>query len=177
MRRWLRKIRGALGIASAWAASWAVAETLIIGGLILATGNTLPAGTLGAIALSGAGVGFLSGLAFSAVFGAINRHLTLDDIRVGPTALLGATAGGIVPALISASTIAPGLAPGVFVLMNLAIGAVMGTATAVGIVWLARLDLTAIEGTPESALLPTPGDHTGTAGGLENSATIDGSEA
>ncbi len=165
MRRWLRKIRGALGIAFAWAASWAVAETVIVGGLVLAGGSTLPAGALGAIALSGAGVGFLSGLAFSAVFGAINRHRTLDDIRVGPTALLGAAAGGIVPALISASTIAPGLAPGVFVLMNLFIGAMMGTATAVGIVRLVRMDATAIEGPPESASLPTTGDDAGASGG------------
>lgn len=105
------------------------------------------------------------GLAFSAVFGAINRNRTLDDIRVGPTALLGAAAGGIVPALISAGTIAPGLAPGVFVLMNLVIGAMMGTATAVGIVRLVRLDMAAIEGAPESASLPPTGDDAGTARG------------
>ncbi len=168
MRRWLRKVRGALGIAFAWAASWAVAEVAIVSGLVLVFGGPLSAGMIAALALSGAIVGFLGGLGFSAVFGALNRRRTLDEIRVGSTALLGAAAGGIVPALLSLSTIPAGLPSGVaYVMVNLAIGAIMGTATAVGLVRIARWGgpELAAGGGPDSALPPESSDEGGRAAG------------
>ena len=39
MKKWLRRIRGALGMGLTWAAAWGVAGTLVMLGFLLVTGS------------------------------------------------------------------------------------------------------------------------------------------
>ena len=135
----LRRIRGAVGTGLTWAFAWAAAQVAVLGGFTLLGGASVPLIAVGFSALSGATIGFLSGLAFAVGFGVLNRDKSLADIRLGSTALLGAGAGVIFPVAFGTLLALAGLpGAGVAVAVNLVMGATMGGATAYGLVRIAQ---------------------------------------
>ena len=119
MKKWLRRIRGAVGMGLTWAVVWAVVAVLI--GLLVdpdgSADEMWPA--------IGAYPGFLGGVVFSVVLAAAGRRRSLDDLSIGRVAAWGAGAGllvGILPFTIGDPTTE-------IPLWQLA-GAVIGTITA-----------------------------------------------
>ena len=83
MRTFLRKLRGALGIAATWGASWAfigAALTIVVG---VVDPDSIDAGEgpvrIGAIF---AAVGAISGLAFGLVLGSVSLCLALQPLNL-----------------------------------------------------------------------------------------------
>lgn len=93
MRRWLQRLRGAIGTALTWAVGWCAA------GLI--TGTT---GLLGQLSLSGylvfgfafATLGFASGAAFSIVLSLTEGRRRFDQMSLPRFGLWGALGGGVI---------------------------------------------------------------------------------
>jgi peptidoglycan/LPS O-acetylase OafA/YrhL len=93
MKKWLRRVRGAVGLGITWALFWAPVAVLI--GFIVD-----PDGSLDEMwPLIGAYPGFLGGVMFSIVLGVAARHRRLDELSVPRTAAWGALAGLIVGTL------------------------------------------------------------------------------
>lgn len=101
MKKWLRRIRGAVGMGLTWAVVWAVVAVLI--GLLVdpdgSADEMWPA--------IGAYPGFLGGVVFSVVLAIAGRRRSLDDLSIGRVAAWGAGAGllvGILPFTIGEPT-------------------------------------------------------------------------
>lgn len=93
MKKWLRRVRGAVGLGITWALCWAPVAVLI--GFIVD-----PDGSLDEMwPAIGAYPGFLGGVIFSIVLGIAARHRRLDELSVRGTAAWGALAGLIVGTL------------------------------------------------------------------------------
>jgi hypothetical protein len=93
MKKWLRRIRGAVGMGLTWALVWAPVAVLI-GFLVDPDGSMdemWPA--------IGAYPGFLGGVVFSIVLAIAARRRSLGDLSLGRVALWGAGAGLLVGAL------------------------------------------------------------------------------
>ena len=99
LKRLLRRLRGALGVATLWAAAW------FVGGLVLLTlsgaANRLPWDLLLSMSARLGTVGFFTGGAFSGLLTFGYRNRSLSDISTARVALGGA----VVAALLS-----PGMA-------------------------------------------------------------------
>jgi len=86
MRKWLRRIRGAIGMGFAWAIGWGA-----VGGVprwVFGVNTDLPIGLLFGV------LGFFGGVAFSAVLAATERRRRFDQMSLPRFAAAGA-AGGI----------------------------------------------------------------------------------
>lgn len=93
MKKWLRRIRGAVGMGLMWALVWGPVAVLI--GLMVD-----PDGSMDEMWVAiGAYPGFLGGVVFSAVLAVAARHRGLDDLPLSRVALWGAAAGLIVGTL------------------------------------------------------------------------------
>jgi hypothetical protein len=111
VNQWLRRIRGAVGMALTWAAGWALAGLLIGITSVLLPG--LPWNVffevfdapLPALAVPG----FFGGLFFSAVLGIAARRRRLDELSLPRFAAWGAVAG-LLLSLFPAALVAVGLA-------------------------------------------------------------------
>src|ERR1043166_222805 len=110
MGKWLRRIRGAIGMGLTWAFGWALA------GIALAAINSLPGHPLhwlfeilDAPAPAFALPGFLAGAFFSAVLGIAARRRRFEDLSLPGFAAWGAL-GGVLPTLFPAALVALGLA-------------------------------------------------------------------
>lgn len=97
MKRWFRRVRGAIGLGITWALFWAPVAVLI--GFIVDPDNSLdemwPA--------IGAYPGFLGGVVFSILLGIAARKHRLHELSIGRVAAWGAAAGlmvGTLPFLI-----------------------------------------------------------------------------
>ena len=110
MKKWLKPIRGAIGMGLAWAAGWAVA-----GVLIGVTSNLLPGlpwdyffeifdAPLPALAIPG----FFGGALFSIVQGIAGRRRAFDELSLPRFAACGAI-GGLLLSLFPAVAAAVGL--------------------------------------------------------------------
>lgn len=117
MTRWLRRIRGAVGMGLTWAAGWA------LGGVLIGVASQLLPGfpwgrffevfdaPLPALAIPG----FVGGVLFSAVLGIAARRRRFDELSLVRFTALGAV-GGLLLSLVPAAMVAVGLAsidPGV----------------------------------------------------------------
>ena len=111
MKRWLRRVRGALGMGLTWAAGWALA-----GVLIGVTSRLLPGlpwdsffeffdAPLPALAIPG----FFGGVLFSTVLGIAGRRRRFDELSLPRFAAWGAV-GGLLLSLVPAALVAVGLA-------------------------------------------------------------------
>src|SRR4051794_26810298 len=101
MTKWLRRIRGALGMGLTWAVGWAVVAVLI--GLAVDRDGSMdemwPA--------IGAYPGFLGGVVFSVVLAIAARRRRLGELSISRVAAWGAAAGllvGVLPFTIGTST-------------------------------------------------------------------------
>lgn len=93
MKKWLRRIRGAIGMGLLWAALWAPVGVLI--GMIVD-----PDGSMDEMWVAvGAYPGFLGGVVFSVVLGIAARRRRLDELSISRVAAWGALAGVLVGAL------------------------------------------------------------------------------
>ena len=127
MKKWLKRIRGALGIGLTWAAAWGFVGALM--GLWLGG-----PGVVGA-SLTFALYGFMGGGAFSVALGLAGRRRTFDEMSLPRFAGLGALAPLllIVPSAFSGGVFNPGG------LIAVALLALLGAGSAAGSLALARM--------------------------------------
>jgi hypothetical protein len=111
MKKWLRRIRGTVGMGLTWAAGWA-----LVGVLIGVTSMLLPGlpwdsffevfdAPLPALAVPG----FFGGVLFSTVLGIAGRRRRFDELSLPQFAAWGAV-GGLLLSLVPAALVAVGLA-------------------------------------------------------------------
>lgn len=111
MKKWLRRVRGAVGMGLTWAAGWA-----LFGVLIGVTSRLLPGlpwdsffevfdAPLPALAIPG----FFGGALFSMVLGIAGRRRRFDELSLPRFAAWGAV-GGLLLSLMPAALVAMGLA-------------------------------------------------------------------
>ncbi len=99
MKKWLKRIRGALGLGLTWAVGWSVVGAMlrivagvITGGPIAAASGSLVAGLAVASAVFGV-MGFIGGTAFSVVLGIAERRRTFAEMSLPRFAGWGAVGG------------------------------------------------------------------------------------
>ena len=113
MNKWLRRVRGAVGMGLVWAAGWAVAGLLIGVSSVLLPGLPWDSffkvfdAPLPAMAIPG----FFAGVFFSIVLGIAGRRRKFSELSVPRFAALGA-AGGVLLILFPFALVALGLASG-----------------------------------------------------------------
>jgi hypothetical protein len=145
MLRWLKKLRGALGNAVLWAGAWSLATVPVLGILMLlgfvemfGVGGLLH--IVPRIAASLAGMGFVAGGAFSAYLG-FSPARRLEELDLRSMGVIGVLFGAVMvpifgwlPAAISL------LGPPFPIVIGAAaaVASVLGGATAVGSVKIAR---------------------------------------
>ena len=95
MKRWIRRLRGVLGIGTAWG----LAGTTVgaIGGLVASVAGGLPLPQLLELALGAGGFGFVLGSAFAAVLTMLEPRRTLEELSPRRAAVWGALAGAALP--------------------------------------------------------------------------------
>ena len=98
MRRWLKRLRGALGIGLTWAAIWFAVGTIV--GLVL-FGRTVNV-ELFVNARAYAYMGFVGGAIFSTALGIAEGRRTFDEMSLRSFAVLGAVGGLFVSMLLGA---------------------------------------------------------------------------
>ncbi len=136
MKKWLKRIRGALGLGLTWAVAWAGGGAIL--GLMFGGGlGTLITGSL-AFGL----MGFLSGGAFSVVLGLAGGRRTFDQMSLRRFAAWGAV-GGLPAGVLLSGLLAPGagatLAGVLFAMTPLLVASMLvGAASAAGSLALAR---------------------------------------
>ena len=92
MKKWLRRVRGAVLMGLTWAAVWAPVGVLI--GMILDPDGSMDEPWL----LVGAYPGFLGGVVFATVLGIVGRRRRFDELSLPRFAAWGAVAGLLVGA-------------------------------------------------------------------------------
>lgn len=109
--RWLRRLRGAIGMGITWAAGWAslglligIASKLFPGALWERFFEVFDA-PLPAMAVPG----FIGGMMFSLVLGTVARRQRFEDLSVRRVAIWGAL-GGVLVGLLPAAMVTVGLA-------------------------------------------------------------------
>jgi hypothetical protein len=98
MKRWLRRVRAAVGMGLMWALVWAPVA-VVIGTRIVDPDNSMDEMWW----MVGALPGFLSGVTFAAVLGIAARRRSLDELSIARVGGWGAVAGlliGILPFLL-----------------------------------------------------------------------------
>ena len=92
MKKWLQRIRGAVGMGLTWAVAWfAVPATIGLIGRIL--GIPILAAGVGGLALGWAQIGFVGGTLFSVMLGIAGRRRRFDEMSLPRFARLGALGG------------------------------------------------------------------------------------
>jgi hypothetical protein len=135
MTKWLRRMRGALGIGLTWAAAWGGAGTLVMLVFLLRTGSRPDA----PFPFMFAAAGLVAGLLFSGVLGLVEGRRRFDQMSIRRFAAWGA-AGGFL--LAAAFVLAVSLSGGAGFLWNLVLVgplfAVAAAGSAAGSLALAR---------------------------------------
>src|ERR1051325_11446602 len=96
MKKWLRRIRGAIGMGLTWAAIWGGAGSLVTLGVGLATGSRPDA----PFPLMFGAAGFVAGVIFSAVLGLAEGRRRFDQMSLPRFAAWGATGGLLLSATV-----------------------------------------------------------------------------
>jgi len=94
MKKWLRRIRGAIGMGLTWAAAWGAAGTITMLGFLLVTGSRPDA----PCPLMFAVFGFVAGVIFSGVLGLVEGRRRFDQMSVPRFAAWGAAGGFLLSA-------------------------------------------------------------------------------
>ena len=135
MKKWLRRIRGAIGMGLTWAFAWSVAGMLTALGFVLVTGSRPDA----PFPLMFGAAGFVAGVIFSGVLALVEGRRRFDQMSLPRFAAWGATGGFLLSA---AFVLAVSLAGDPAFLWNLLVVgpvfAVAGAGSAAGSLALAR---------------------------------------
>ncbi len=135
MKKWLTRIRGAIGIGLTWAVAWFGAGMIMVLGLLLVTGSRpdVP------VPLLFGAFGFVAGVIFSGVLGLVEGRRRFDQMSLPRFAGWGAAGGFLLSA---AFVLAVALAGDPAFLWNLVVlgplFAVAGAGSAAGSLALAR---------------------------------------
>jgi hypothetical protein len=100
MNRWLRRIRGAIGMGLTWGAAWLGAGLVMMLGLLLLTGST---GADVPYPLGFGALGFLAGTTFSGVLGLVEGRRRFEDMSLPRFAGWGAAGGFLLAAMFVAT--------------------------------------------------------------------------
>jgi len=136
VRRWLRRIRGAIGMGLTWAMAWFGAGMIMLIGLVLLTGSS---GADVPYPLGFGAFGFVAGVAFSGVLGLLEGRRRFDQMSLPRFAGWGA-AGGLLLTVVFVALVALTEDPA-FLWNLLVVGplfAVAGAGSATGALALAR---------------------------------------
>lgn len=96
MKKWLRRIRGAVGMGVTWAVAWFGAGMIMLVGLLLLTGST---GADVPYPLGFGALGFVAGVAFSGVLGLVEGRRRFDEMSLPRFAGWGAVGGFLLSAI------------------------------------------------------------------------------
>jgi len=136
MDKWLRRVRGAIGMGLTWAVAWFGVGMIMLLGILLLTGET---GADVPYPLGFGAFGFVAGVAFSGVLGLVDGNRRFDQMSLPRFAGWGA-AGGFLLSVIFVSAVAlledPSFWGNLVVLGP--VFAVAGAGTAAGSLALAR---------------------------------------
>ena len=133
MEKWLRRIRGAVGLGLTWAAAWSGVGAIL--GLVVGGGAASLVATAGALAV----IGFISGAAFSVVLGVAEGRRTFDEMSLPRFAVWGAVSGLLVSLALSLLMASPGGSVVVArVIVMLTVPVLLGAGSAAGTLALAR---------------------------------------
>lgn len=132
MKKWLRRIRGAVGTALTWAAGWSVGGAIF--GLITVASGLDPISALFWVPASFAVLGFIGGAIFSTVLGIAEGRRRFDQMSLPRFAAWG-TLGGL---LVSVLLIASGAVVGPVQVIGLGVVTLLGAGSASGSLALAR---------------------------------------
>ena len=94
MTKWLRRVRGAIGMGLTWAAVWSGAGTLVTLGFLLRTGSRPDA----PFPLMFAAAGFVAGLLFSGLLSLVEGRRRFDQMSLPRFAAWGAAGGFLLAA-------------------------------------------------------------------------------
>lgn len=106
MKKWLKRIRGAVGTALTWAAGWSVvgaifwAVTVVLGGELTMAGFVVSGSV---VAASFATAGFIGGAIFSTVLGLVEGRHRFDQMSLPRFAAWGALGGLLLSLFLIAS--------------------------------------------------------------------------
>lgn len=89
MKKWLRRIRGAIGMGLTWAAAWGVAGALVTLGFVLRTGSRPDA----PFPIMFAAAGFVAGVVFSGVLVLVEGRRWFGQMSLSRFAAWGAAGG------------------------------------------------------------------------------------
>ena len=135
MKKWLRRVRGAIGMGLTWAVAWGGAGAIVMLGFLLRTGSRPDA----PFPLMFAAAGLIAGFLFSVVLGLVEGGRRFDQLSLRRFAAWGA-AGGFV--LAAAFVLAVSLSGSPAFLWNLVVVgpvfAIAGAGSAAGSLALAR---------------------------------------
>ena len=98
MKKWVRRIRGAIGIGLAWAAAWFGAGMILLLGSLLVTGST---GADVPYPLGFGAFGFVAGVTFSGVLGIVERRRRFDQMSLPRFAVWGGVGGLLLSVIFS----------------------------------------------------------------------------
>jgi len=132
MKKWLRRIRGAVGMGLTWAAAW-FGFGAVIGLVFFGVGVNAE---LFADALVFAVIGFIGGTTFSGVLGLTEGRRRFDELSLPRFAAWGAAGGLLVTMLLLMLSTGAAYAPPTALILGVA--ALLGAASAAGSLALAR---------------------------------------
>ncbi len=134
MKKWLKRVRGALGMGVTWAIAWGVIGGAIMEGIVDREGRIVDMWPQ-LLAMPG----FLLGVAFSVMLWMSEGRRRFDELSVARFAGLGAAAGAVLGTLFLAAGIFPGIPLLVRAAVVLGPLTVLSAASATGTLALARL--------------------------------------
>ena len=94
MKKWLRRIRGAIGMGLLWGAAWGLAGNIVTLGFVLRTGSRPDA----PFPIMFGAFGFLAGVVFSGVLGLVEGRRRFGQMSLPRFAAWGAIGGLLVSA-------------------------------------------------------------------------------
>jgi hypothetical protein len=156
MKKWLRRIRGAIGMGLTWAVAWSGAGAIVTLGFVLRTGSRPDA----PFPIMFAAAGFIAGLIFSGLLGLVDGRRRFDQMSLPRFAAWGA-AGGFLLATTFVLAVSLSGDPG-FLWNLVTVGplfAAAGAGSAAGSLALARRtqDRALLETTEELTAMGLPG--------------------
>ncbi len=95
MGKWLRRIRGAIGMGFTWAVAWSVGGMLVTLGFVLSTGSRPDA----PFPLLAGFFGFIAGVIFSGALGLLEGRRGFDQLTLKRFAAWGAAGGFLLSAI------------------------------------------------------------------------------